>query len=197
MNIYTNIGVMILFAFYGSYFVKMLIQSKSGIKTDRMARGSKTIRTFTIELILKIITFLMAIIQFVSILFIDKLSLLIQNSLVRDIGIIISSLGIVVFITAMATMHDSWRAGIDNTQKTKIITVEIYKYSRNPAFVGFDLFYIGEALIFSNVFNIIFACVSILMLHLQILEEEKSLPVVFGNEYLSYREKTCRYFGTK
>lgn len=56
-------------------------------------------------------------------------------------------------------MRDSWRAGIDRTQKTKIINTGIYRYSRNPAFVGFDLLYIGMRLAFSNIRGRkIFAC---------------------------------------
>lgn len=93
-------------------------------------------------------------------------------------------------------MSDSWRAGIDNTQKTKMINTGIYKYSRNPAFLGFDLLYIGIGLVFPNKFNIIFTSFSTVLFHLQILEEEKYLPTVFGKEYLKYKEKTRRYFGT-
>ncbi|OOM81820.1 isoprenylcysteine carboxyl methyltransferase (ICMT) family protein [Clostridium puniceum] len=139
----------------------------------------------------------MAGIQFISIIFINKLLIFIENDLIRYIRIAISTLGIFIFITSMVTMDDSWRAGIDDSQKTKIVTTGIYKYSRNPAFVGFDLFYIGTALTFSNVFIIIIACASILMFHLQILEEKKFLPIAFGKEYLDYKKKTGRYFGTK
>jgi protein-S-isoprenylcysteine O-methyltransferase Ste14 len=35
---------------------------------------------------------------------------------------------------------------------------------------------------------------SVVMLHLQILEEEKFLPKVFGEEYENYRRSVGRYF---
>lgn len=187
------IGLIIFLVFYGSYFVKMLTQRSRGIKTDRMGRGSKPKRTFIIEVVLKSSTFLTAVVELISILFISKFEILIKNNFVRYIGFILSLFGIIIFITAMVTMRDSWRAGIDKTQKTKIIKDGIYKYSRNPAFAGFDLLYIGMALAFSNILNIIFACFSILILHLQILEEEKFLPSVFGEDYLEYKKKTGRY----
>lgn len=186
-------GLIILCAFYGSYFVKAIMQRNKGIKTDRMGKGSKPERTFIIEVVLKLITFLTAGIQLISIIFIKELTPIIPGIFVRISGIIISLFGAVVFIAAMYTMHDSWRAGIDNAQKTKMIRTGIYKFSRNPAFVGFDLLYTGMALSFSNVLNIIFACASIIMLHLQILEEEKFLPAVFGKGYLDYKKKTRRY----
>jgi len=175
----------------------MFLQSKRGISTDQMAKGKKVTKTFIIEFILKFTTFATAGVQVISIIYHRKLSIIIQNDFVRYAGIIISSLGVLVFITAMVIMRDSWRAGIYDNQDTKLINRGIYKYSRNPAFVGFDLFYFGIALIFSNVLNIIFACSSIIMLHLQILEEEKFLPSVFGEAYLDYMEKTSRYFGAK
>lgn len=193
MNKDSIIGLIVIFVFYGSYFVKSIIQSENGIKTDRIARGNKPKKTFIIEIILKSTTFLTGGIQLLSILFVENLPIFIQNNFARYIGFVISLLGIVIFITAMATMRDSWRAGIDNTQNTKIIKNGIYKYSRNPAFVGFDLFYIGISLAFSNILNVLFACASIFMLHLQILEEEKFLPTVFGKDYLHYKKQTRRY----
>ena len=189
------IGLIILFTFYGSYFLKAFMLSKSGIKTDRMGRGSKPRRTFVIEVVLKSTTSVAAGVQLISIVFADKLPLLIQFGWARSIGFAISLSGIAVFITAMAAMRDSWRAGIDNTQKTRMVKTGIYRYSRNPAFVGFDLFYIGMALAFSNGLNILFALALILLFHLQILEEEKFLPTVFGNEYFDYKRRTGRYFG--
>ena len=43
-------------------------------------------------------------------------------------------------------MRDSWRAGIFETDKTKLVTEGIYQISRNPAFLGFDLLIIGTLL---------------------------------------------------
>lgn len=195
MGTESTIGLLILFAFYSSYFVKFFMQKKNGISTDRMGKGIKPKKTFVIEVILKITTILTAVTQLISIIFIEEFSPLIQNYFIRYSGFIISLLGVAVFTNAMIAMGDSWRAGVDNTQKTKIVKAGIYKYSRNPAFVGFDLFYIGMALSFSNFFNIIFACAAILMLHLQILEEEKFLPTAFGEQYLNYKNETNRYIG--
>lgn len=50
-----------------------------------------------------------------------------------------------------------------------MITSGIYKYSRNPAFLGFDFMYISVCLIFCNWATIIFTLFAIIMLHLQIL----------------------------
>lgn len=197
MNTENIIGLIILTTFYGSYFTKAVLQSRSGIKTDRMGKGGKPKKTFIIEICLKIFTILLALTQLISIFFIKRFPLILESSKIRYIGFFISLLGVIIFITAMATMRDSWRAGVDNTQKTKLVKAGIYKYSRNPAFLGFDLLYIGISLSFSNVINILFTFATILIFHFQILEEEKFLPTVFGQEYLAYKNSTSRYIGTK
>jgi protein-S-isoprenylcysteine O-methyltransferase Ste14 len=191
------IGLIILVAFYGSYFTKAFLQSRNGIRTDRMGKGSKPKKTLIIEICLKISTILIALIQLISIIFIKELPLILESTQIRYFGFFISSLGVIIFITAMVTMRDSWRAGVDNTQKTTLINTGIYKFSRNPAFLGFDLLYIGFAVSFSNIINILFTCFTILIFHLQILEEEQFLPTIFGKEYLNYKNTTSRYLGTK
>lgn len=40
-------------------------------------------------------------------------------------------------------MKDSWRAGISETDKTELVTEGIYQFSRNLAFLEFNLLYIG------------------------------------------------------
>jgi protein-S-isoprenylcysteine O-methyltransferase Ste14 len=193
MNFYCIIGSLIFLAFYGSYFTKMYKQRKAGIKTDQMARGKKSTRTFLVERYLKFFTFITALSQLLSIAVYSYLKLIIESEIVRDLGLLLALIGVLVFVSAMYEMKDSWRAGIDENQKTEFITSGIYRFSRNPAFVGFDLMYIGMALAFSNYLNIIFALCSVAMLHLQILQEEKFLPVVFGKAYYNYKIKTRRY----
>ena len=197
MNAESIIGFLIILTFYGCYFAKMLGQRKKGIQTDRMGKGSKPKKTYALEVILKFVTFTTAAIQLLSVIFVRNLPILMSYHFIRVVGLAVAFLGIVIFMIAMITMRDSWRAGIDHTQKTKMICTGIYRFSRNPAFLGFDLFYLGMALAFSNVFHLIFAFCSILILHLQILEEEKYLPTVFGEEYLGYKKKTLRYFGKR
>ena len=43
-------------------------------------------------------------------------------------------------------MKDSWRAGVSYEEKTDLITSGIYQISCNPAFLGFDLVYVGIVL---------------------------------------------------
>ncbi len=116
----------------------------------------------------------------------------------RVTGVILGILGIGIFVVSVITMRDSWRAGVPKDEKTELVTSGIYAYSRNPAFLGFDLIYIGELLIFFNWYLLVITLLAVIMLHLKIVNvEEDFLIQTFGDEYFSYKKKVCRYIGKK
>ena len=87
---------------------------------------------------------------------------------------------------------------ISKTDKTELVTDGIYQISRNPAFLGFDLVYIGILLMFFNPWLLIASVFAMLMFHLQIVNvEEDFLLETFGQEYLAYKKKVNRYIGRK
>lgn len=60
----------------------------------------------------------------------------------------IGMLGDLIFLTSVLCMKDSWRAGIPDKDRTELVTSGIYRYSRNPAFLGFDFMYAGLLLMY-------------------------------------------------
>lgn len=186
-------AVIVLLSFYGCYFVKMIKQKKKGIKTDQIGKGKKGFVKF-IETTMKFATILVPIIEVISICF--NISYL--PIWARIIGIVFCAVGVTVFICAVLTMRDSWRAGVSQTDKTELVTNGIYQISRNPAFLGFDLVYIGILLMFFNWILLIVSLFAMLMFHLQIVNvEEDFLIVTFGDTYLDYQKKVNRYLGRK
>ena len=186
------LSLAILIIFYGIYFTKMFVQKKQGIQTRQIGKcREKDIRT--VEMLMSAATLLIVPIQIISIIF--DLSVLVGG--VRFVGASLGIIGDIFFLIAVVTMKDSWRAGIPSEDKTAIITDGIYKISRNPAFLGFDLMYIGICLIYCNALTIVFTLFAVIMLHLQILSEEKYLEKTFVYEYTDYKKKVFRYFGRK
>lgn len=187
------ISIAALIAFYGCYFVKMLHQKRQGIQTDQIGRGKVGFVKF-IEITMKIAAMLVLTADIISI-FIGKSHSL---TVIRIIGAVMSVTGTIVFILAVRTMRDSWRAGVPKTDKTELVTAGIYQFSRNPAFLGFDLLYIGILLMFFNWILFILTVFAVLMYHLQIVNvEEDFLLAAFGDEYLQYQKRVCRYIGRK
>lgn len=185
-------ALVIMGIFYGIYFTKKIAQKRKGIRTTQLGQGKeKSVRT--IEIILSAATLLIVPVELVSVAFGWNH----MPSLVRIAGVVLGLIGDLVFLTAVLTMKDSWRAGIPKTDRTEFVSHGIYQYSRNPAFLGFDLMYIGILLMYFNWILLLFTIWVIVMLHLQILQEEKYLQTVFGEEYLAYQKDTGRYFGRK
>lgn len=187
---YYVLSLLILIFFYGIYFIKMFLQRKKGIKTNQIGSTKKK-SIFVTEVLMAIATYSIVIIQIVSI-FCD---LNVMPTTGRLFGFLIGIFGDFIFLTSVICMKDSWRAGISSTDETSLVTTGIYKYSRNPAFLGFDLMYIGILLLNFNILNVIFTLFAIIMLHLQILQEEKFMPTKFGQLYLNYKKQVKRYFG--
>lgn len=187
------IALAVLAAFYGCYFLKMFRQRQRGIQTDQIGKG-KTGFVKGVEVTMKIATFLVPLVELVSIF----LRTTAFPQPVRICGAVIGVLGAAVFITSVVTMRDSWRAGVSKTDKTELVTDGIYQISRNPAFLGFDLVYIGILLMFFNPVLFAVSAFAALMFHLQIVNvEEDFLIETFGQAYLDYRKKVCRYLGRK
>ena len=84
-----------------------------------------------------------------------------------------------------------------NKDKTELVTTGIYRFSRNPAFLGFDLMYVGVLLLYGNLLTLSFSVFAIVMLHLQILQEERYLVNTFGAPYQEYCRHVFRYLGRK
>ena len=116
----------------------------------------------------------------------------------RIAGVIITALGVLAFIVSVLHMRDNWRAGVQKEEKTTLITTGIYSISRNPAFLGFELMYIGILLVFFNWYLCCSTIFAVVFFHLQIVNvEEEFLTEAFGEEYLAYKKKVCRYIGRR
>lgn len=191
--VFQIIGIVILLAFYACYFIKMLSQKKKGITTDQIGKG-KVGAAKAIEIIMKIATYLVP--------FAEVISIALATSAfplgVQILGACVGVIGVIIFIVSVVTMRDSWRAGVSKTDKTDLVTSGIFKISRNPAFLGFNLVYIGILLMFFNWVLFAVSAFAAVMFHLQIVNvEEPFLLSEFGGDYLSYKKKVCRYIGRK
>ena len=189
---YAALALTVLALFYGIYFAKMLAQKQRGIQTRQIGRKKeKSIRT--VELLMSAATLGAPISQLLSIAF--GWSHLPANA--RFTGFCTGLLGDAILLLSVLCMKDSWRAGIPKKDKTELVTTGIYRYSRNPAFLGFDFMYIGVLLMYSNPLTAVFSLFAIITLHLQILQEEQYLTDMFGITYQKYMEQVHRYLGRK
>lgn len=108
------VTLVLMAAFYICYFAKMISQRKQGIKTDQLGKGKEGFVKF-IEVTLKITTYLLPLFQIFSILFYKGTA----HFLLRSVGIIITAVGVIVFMISVVQMRDNWRAGSTKRRKNK------------------------------------------------------------------------------
>jgi protein-S-isoprenylcysteine O-methyltransferase Ste14 len=108
------------------------------------------------------------------------------------ISIAFLSIGLIFIILSLINLGGSTRLGLPK-EHTVFKTNGLYKISRNPMYLGFNLLTISSMIYSLNIFIIIPGIYSIIVYHLIILSEEKFLENRFGFEYANYKKKIRRY----
>lgn len=189
---YFALTLVVLAIFYGIYFTKMIMQKHHGITTHQIGRRKEK-ELHTVETLMSIATLAAPAAQLLSVV----LGWNYMPSGARFTGFCVGMTGDAVFLASVLCMKDSWRAGIPDRDKTELVTNGIYRFSRNPAFLGFDFMYVGVLLMYFNPLTAALSLFAMVMLHLQILQEEKFLSATFGEAYLTYKKQVFRYLGRR
>lgn len=114
--------------------------------------------------------------------------------ILQKIGWALLFLSLIVVWISQSQMSTSWRIGIDENNKTKLVTKGVFSISRNPIFLGIMIANIGLFLVIPNAFTLLIISLSTLSVNTQIRLEEEFLKREFGNEYIHYAEKVRRWF---
>jgi protein-S-isoprenylcysteine O-methyltransferase Ste14 len=113
-------------------------------------------------------------------------------------GIIITLLGITSLILAAKLFRKNKNPVNPSGSTQLIICSGIYKYTRNPMYLGLTIIFIGISTITNAWFSFILLLPLLMVCQKGIIErEEKYLTRKFGNEYLDYHSKVRRWFGNK
>jgi len=104
-------------------------------------------------------------------------------------GVCVGMLGVVSFRRARTTVNP-----LTPEKSSCLVTSGIYRYTRNPMYLGMLLILLGWAVLLANIVAIIFLLVFILYLkRFQIGPEEKALASVFDRDFATYRSKVRRW----
>ena len=117
-----------------------------------------------------------------------------ENQIIRNIGWVIIHFSLVCIFIAQLQMKDSWRIGIDEDNKTELVTNGLFQYSRNPIFLGVILSNLGLFLIIPNLGTLLVLTLSYFSIQIQIRLEEEFLQNQFGNDYVNYCKSVRRWF---
>jgi protein-S-isoprenylcysteine O-methyltransferase Ste14 len=109
-------------------------------------------------------------------------------------GAILMAIGLVLTLLAQSGMGASWRIGVDETERTKLITTGLYAWVRNPIFTGMGLFGAGLVLVWMNWASVTSLALLVLGLELQVrFVEEPYLARVHGHAFTSWASRVGRF----
>lgn len=82
-----------------------------------------------------------------------------------------------------------------NTPEGQPVRNGIYRYSRNPQWLGLVMILIGTGIAVGNILAMIFCCIGFILYHYRILGEEKACLAAYGQPYQNYLDTVPRYIG--
>lgn len=118
----------------------------------------------------------------------------IDHPMVRGLGAAVAVLGIVVAFGAQLSLGESWRIGIDEAERTTLVTTGAFRVVRDPIFAAVIVAFLGIALMVPNPVAIAGMVIIVIGIQLQVrLVEEPYLRRSHGVAYTDYAARVGRF----
>lgn len=182
-----HLGLLTLFGAFLSH--KLLTNRKRHVHTTTLGKGQKSRFTKIVEYMVLLTCYPLLFLWVYNSLGRSEAYLLTHFLALRVVGTLLVFMGLVVYIVAIITLNSAWRIGIDASSTHTLITHGIYRYSRNPAYLGFILLFIGLALSYPCGLNMVLSALAIMSLLFMAKQEEKFLLMIHRESYEVYKEK--------
>ncbi|MBI5538638.1 MAG: isoprenylcysteine carboxylmethyltransferase family protein [Bacteroidia bacterium] len=145
------------------------------------------------------ITSLIFIVALVNIIFPDGIKYFapffwLEISILKYVGFVLMHFALLWIVIAQIQMSNSWRVGINHSEKTELKTNGLFSVSRNPIFLGMLITLVGIFFILPNAITLLTLVTSALLFQVQVRLEEEYLYKVHGESYLAYCGKVKRWF---
>ena len=118
----------------------------------------------------------------------------IKNEIIFGSFMIISGLIIILSAIILFKKYQTTITPLNPSNATKLITDGIYKFSRNPMYLGLLLVLVGISIILNLTGGFFFILLFILYINLfQIIPEENAMVDLFKDEFLEYKKNVRRW----
>ena len=118
----------------------------------------------------------------------------IKNEIIFGSFMIITGLVIILSAIILFKKYQTTITPLNPSNATKLITDGIYKFSRNPMYLGLLLMLLGISIILNLTGGIFLIPLFILYLNLfQVIPEENAMVDLFKNEFLDYKKNVRRW----
>lgn len=116
-----------------------------------------------------------------------------ENRTVQFVGIGLLVLSLGWTILAQIQMGNSWRIGIDEEKETALVQTGLFRFSRNPIFLGMQITLLGFFLAAPNAATLLIGVLGFVLIQIQVRLEEEFLSKTRGENYDAYRRKVRRW----
>ena len=108
-------------------------------------------------------------------------------------GAVLLVMSLTWIIIAQIHMGLSWRIGFKNDDETVLVRTGVFRFSRNPVFLGMIVTQLGVFLVMPNVVMLILLFQTYQLLQIQVRLEEEFLSSKYPQDYAEYRQLTRRW----
>lgn len=114
---------------------------------------------------------------------------------VGHFGVPIMALGVGIAVLSQMDMGKAWRIGVPREAEASqsLVTTGLYRFSRNPIYVGIMLFVAGSAIVIPGPVTILSTIITFVFMNKVIEAEEAFLKDAFGAEFDTYCKQTRRW----
>lgn len=116
-----------------------------------------------------------------------------QSPVWAMLGWVLMGLSLLIMVVAQAQMGLSWRIGIDEKNRTGLVTHGLFAYSRNPIFLSLRITLLGLFFHSPNALTLALACLGEVLMQVQVRLEEQHLLGQHGAAYTAYCQAVRRW----
>jgi len=109
-------------------------------------------------------------------------------------GVVLLAGGLALNVAGFVTQKRAGTDPIPFNPSTRIVSRGLYRFTRNPMYIGFALWTLAVAILFDSVWALLAVPIGVILIdRLVIVREERYLERKFGEEYLSYKRRVRRW----
>ncbi len=113
------------------------------------------------------------------------------------LGVALFAIALAWVLVAQLQMGASWRIGIDHARATALVEHGLFRWSRNPIFLGTRLALLAAVLMVPTAITLAASVALEVLIQLQVRLEEQHLLQLHGDAYRDYRARVRRWLGRR
>ena len=112
----------------------------------------------------------------------------------RIVGILLVALAVLILVLAFRAFNQA-KTNLEPWKPTiAIVSDGVFRFSRNPIYLAFTLFYLGATCLFNSLWLLALLVPVLLLMHYSVIAREESyLENKFGAEYSDYKRRVRRW----